>query len=287
MKKILLLIATTGLLLGAISCSGDDEPRKGNGIVNLNSLMVNHVYNPHSDEVMELASTRNKLVIDTLKHQATLEFSYNDGTGDKTLTLNDLTATAKRLRFYVLSSPSNPTFSGYVDFNEEASMRYQYTTAEGIRIISMTPKVFFHKTDNTITYDDTTKATKLENVMYQFYVMPASKTALVEVSYIVHAKHNRMFNNITAFGVPYTVTPNGFTFSGKNIETNATYIARYDSAAVVPGVVPGEKSTTEYPFKTFNATVDLVNDYLEANYMLGSSATVVATGRTYPNYTEY
>ena len=82
MKKILLLIALTGMFLGAISCSDDDEPRKGNGIVNLNSLMVNHVYNPHSDEVLELASTRNKLVIDTLKHQATLEFSYNDGTGD-------------------------------------------------------------------------------------------------------------------------------------------------------------------------------------------------------------
>ena len=45
--------------------------------------------------------------------------------------------------------------------------------------------------------------------------------------------------------------------------------------------------TDKYPFKTFNATVDLVNDRLDATYMMGGSATVVATGKTYPDYTSY
>ena len=48
-----------------------------------------------------------------------------------------------------------------------------------------------------------------------------------------------------------------------------------------------EAVTDKYPFKTFSANVDLLNDTLNATFMMGASATVVATGRTYPDYTTY
>jgi len=280
MKKILLLIAMTGVLMGAISCSDDDEPKRGDGVFTVNTAMVNHMVQTGSDAVIGISSTHNKLVIDTVKHKASLELNYNDGQGDKQLKLDDLTATPKRLGFYVLTSASYGSFSGYVDFNE-GSMRYSYTTTGGIRVISTTPEVFFLKTENTITYDDTTKSNTMENVMYQFDIAPASNSAIVKVMGIVHAKDVKYFNSITATNVPITVTPNGYTISGENLKTSAYYRTYVDSTGSVVS------QTDKYPFKTFNATVDLSNDHLDANYMIGASATVVASGRTYPDYTSY
>ena len=275
-----------GVLMGIISCSNDDEPKRGDGVFTVNTAMVNHIYNVLADQVLELSSTHNKLTLDTVKHKASLELNYNDGQGNKMLKLDDLTATPKRGGFYVLSSPSDNSFSGYVDINE-SSIRYRYMTAEGLRVISMTPEVFFHKVHSVITYDDTTKTTELDDAMYEFNVFPSSKTAIITVSKIIHAKHNKAFNNITANSVPYTVTPNGITINGKNITTIANYVARYDSSAVIPDVTPGVGTTNDYPFKTFNATIDIANDHFDANFMMGGSATVVATGKTYPDYTSY
>ena len=251
MKKILLLIAMTGVLMGAISCSDDDEPKRGDGVFTVNTAMVNHMVQTGSDAVIGISSTHNKLVIDTVKHKASLELNYNDSThnklvidtvkhkaslelnyndgqGDKQLKLDDLTATPKRLGFYVLTSASYGSFSGYVDFNE-GSMRYSYTTTGGIRVISTTPEVFFLKTENTITYDDTTKSNTMENVMYQFDIAPASNSAIVKVMGIVHAKDVKYFNSITATNVPITVTPNGYTISGENLKTSAYYRTYVDS----------------------------------------------------------
>ena len=280
MKKILLLIAAAGLLLGAISCSDDDEPKRGNGVFTVNTTMINHMVNSGSDAVIGISMTHNMLVLDTVKRKATLELNYNDGQGDKLLKLEDITATPKRLGFYELSSPSYKSFSGYVDFNE-GSMRYRYTTTGGIRVISTIPEVFFLKTENNITYDDTTAASSTDNVMYQFAIDPASKTAIVKVMGIVHAKDVKYFNSITAASVPFTVTANGYSFSGENLKTNAIYRNYVDSTGSVVS------QTDKYPFKTFNATVDLVNDHLDAYYMIGGSATVVASGKTYPDYTSY
>lgn len=281
MKKILLLLATLGLLMGVIACGDEnDGPQRGNGVFTVNTAMINHIYNTHADKALELSATHNRLTLDTVNHKATLELNYNDGNSDQTLKLNDLTAKPKRLGFYVLSSPSDATFSGYVDFNE-ATMRYQYTTSNGLRVISTTPDVFFLYTENTITYDDTTQTTHMQNVMYQFDIEQASKTAIVKVMSIVHAKDMKFFNNITAYSVPYTVTTNGFTLSGSNIATTAYYRSYVDSTKSTVA------QTNKYPFKTFNATVDLANDHLDANFKLGDSATVVATGRTYPDYTSY
>ena len=280
MKKILLLIATMGLLLGAISCSDDDEPKRGDGVFTVNTTMINHMVNSGSDAVIGISTTHNKLVLDTVKHKATLELNYNDGNGDKQLKLEDIAATPKRLGFYELSSPSYRSFSGYVDFNE-GSMRYRYTTTGGIRVISTIPEVFFLKTQNNVTYDDTTAASSTDNVMYQFAIDPASNTAIVKVMGIVHAKDVKYFNSITAASVPFTVTPNGYKFAGENLRTNAIYRNYVDST----GSVISE--TDKYPFKTFNATVDMVNDRLDAYYMIGASATVVASGKTYPDYTSY
>ena len=280
MKKILFLIAMTGVLMGAISCSDDDEPKRGDGVFTVNTPMVNHMVQTGSDAVIGISSTHNKLVIDTIKHKATLELNYNDGQGDKQLKLEDITATPKRLGFYVLTSASLGSFSGYVDFNE-GSMRYRYTTTGGIRVISVTPEVFFLKTQNTITYDDTTKATTMENVMYQFDIAPATQTAIIKVMGIVHAKDVKYFNSITANNVPFTVTPNGFTISGENLKTNAYYRTYVDSTGSVVS------QTDKYPFKTFNVTIDLAGDHIDANYMIGPSATVVASGKTYPDYTSY
>lgn len=278
MKKLLLLIAALGVLVGTVSC-GDDEPRRGDGVFTVNTAMINHIYNMHTDQVLGVTNTHNKLVIDTIKHIASLQLSYNDGS-DKILRLDDLTAKPKRLGFYVLSSVSDNTFSGYVDFNEGA-MRYRFTTADGIRVISTTPEVFFLKTMNTITYDDTTKTTTYENAMYQFDIQPSNMSASVKVMDIIHDKDAKYFINITAASIPYTVTANGFTFMGENIPTTAIHRAMMDSLGNT------KKETDKYPFKTFNATVDLANDNLDANYMIGGSATVVATGKTYPDYTAY
>ena len=280
MKKIFWLIAMTGILMGAISCSDDDEPKRGDGVFTVNTAMVNHMVNSGSDAVIGISMTHNKLVLDTVKHKATLELNYNDGQGDKQLKLDDLTATPKRLGFYELTSASHGSFRGYVDFNE-GSMRYRYTTTGGIRVTSTTPEVFFLKTQNTVTYDDTTATSTMENTMYQFAIEPASKTAIVKVMGIVHVKDMKYFNSITAASVPFTVTPNGYSFSGENFKTNAVYRNYVDSTGSVVS------QTDKYPFKTFNATVDLANDRLDANYMIGGSATVVATGKTYPDYTSY
>lgn len=284
MKKLLLLIAAIALLGAFVSCSGDDEPgngpnMRGDGVFTVNTPMVNHMYNTKTDQVIGLDNTRNKLTIDTVHHLATLELSYNDGSSH-TVTYKDLTATAKRLGFYELRSPSDASFGGYVDFNE-GSMRYHYTTAGGIRVISTIAEVFFLKTNNTIEYLDTTKATLMENVMYQFDVNPSTLTALVKVMGIVHAKDRRYFNTITGFSVPVTLTNTGYLIAGQNIQTSATYLAVTDSLG------SRVKTTTDYPFKTFKATVDLVNDYLDTRFMLGDSAVVTANGKTYPDYTAY
>ena len=119
MKRILYLIVAFAMLSMAVSCGNDDEPRRGDGVFTVNTPMINHMYNTLTGEVLGLSKTYNKLVIDTIKHQATLEFTYNDGT-EKTIKLDDLKATPKRLRFYELTSASNGNFSGYVDFNESS-----------------------------------------------------------------------------------------------------------------------------------------------------------------------
>jgi cell division protein FtsI (penicillin-binding protein 3) len=50
---------------------------------------------------------------------------------------------------------------------------------------------------------------------------------------------------------------------------------------------PNTKTTDKYPFKTFNAVLDLEKDSIHTTFMMGSSATVVATGRTYLEFHEY
>ena len=285
MKKILLLIAATALLTGVIASCDDNEPnRRGDGVFTVNTSMINHIVNLNSGEVVGISSTFNKLTIDTVNHKASLELKYNDGSGDQTLKLNDITATAKRLGFYTLSLSSDPTFSGYVDFNE-GSMRYRYQTANGLRIISTLREVFFLKTNNVVTYLDTTEATTMESTMYQFNIDPASKTAVVKVMDIVHAKANDMkrFVDITAVGVPISVTTNGYSIAAVNVKTTAHYYGTMDSTGVAEKI----KTTDRYPFKVFNATIDLANDHLDAYYMIGDSAIVTATGRTYPDNTSY
>ena len=141
--------------------------------------------------------------------------------------------------------------------------------------------MFFLKTRSVITYDDTTKATTIDNAIYQFTLSPTTSNAVVKVMDIVHAKDLRRFISITAMSVPCTVTPNGYSLTGTNLSTSALYKAWTDSTGY------NTKTTDKYPFKTFDANVDLVNDTLMINYMIGGSATVVAGGRTYPNYTAY
>lgn len=285
MKKFFYLIASIALLMGAISCSNDDEPKpnRGDGVFTVNTPMINHIVNINSGEIVGMSSTQNKLVLDTVNHQASVELTYNDGNGNKTVKLSGITATAKRMGFYNLTANANgelKDFSGYVDFNE-SSIRYSYTTADGYRVISTIAEVFFLKTKNTITYDDTTKTTVMDNSMYQFTLDPPSNTATVSVMAIVHAKDLKYFINLTALNVPVSVTRNGYTIAGDNLKTNGTYISSTDSLG-------SRTSTTDkYPFKTFNAVVDLENDSIIANFMMGNSATVYATGRTYPNYTSY
>ena len=283
MKKILLLIASVSMLLGAISCS-DDEPKRGDGIYKVNTPMVNHIVNLNNGNVLGMSATHNRLTIDTAKHRATIELNYNDGSGDKTVKLDGITATPTRLGFYTLKANDNSQlkdFSGYVDFNE-SSIRYSYTTNDGYRVISTIADVFFLRTWNTISYLDTTKTTEMENVMYQFTLTPGKTTAITKVMAIVHAKDMRFFNNMTANNMPVTVTRNGYTFSGQNIATTTTFRNWTDSVGV-----PTTKTTDKYPFKTFNAVVDLENDSIIANFMMGDSAIVVAKGCTYPNYTAY
>ena len=262
-----------------ISCSDDDEPKRGDGVFTVNYTMVNHMYDTNNGQPLGFATTRNKLTFDTVNHKGSLEFNYNDGHGDKILKISDITGTSKRPGFYLLSSPSNNAFSGYVNINEDTEMRYFYTTADGIRIISTMPEVFFLKTDNTVTYDDTTKATKMENVMYQFTINPANQSAIVQVMDIVHAKDRKYFYNITAASAPITATADGFTINATNLKTDALYSLHYTDS-----LGSTKSHTDKYPFKTFNATIDLVNDRLDANFMMGGSATVVASGKTYPDY---
>lgn len=275
MKKVLFLIVATVLFCVAVSCS-DDEPSPIRTVFTVNTPMVNHMVDAGSEAVIGIASTYNKLTLDTVKRTASLELNYNTGNGDKQLIINDIKATPNGL-FYTLTSPSNSQFSGYADFSEGGSMRYRYVTDDGIRIISTIPEVFFRKTHSTITYDDTTATSTSESTMYQFTINPANQIATIEVMDIVHAKDLKDFKNITANNVPITVTPNGFTISGTNLRTNAKYTF-YDFST---GSSIAE--TDKYPFKTFNATIDLVNDHLDATYMIGGSATVVATGKTYPD----
>ena len=216
-----------------------------------------------------------------LNVQNTFTITYNDGNGNQVLKIDDIAVTTKRLGFFELRSPSISSFNGYVDINQGA-MRYDYTTPGGIRVISMTPEVFFLKTKTTLTYDDTTKSNTVDNAMYQFNVMPEAGTASIIVMQVVHAKDRKYFNSITAASVPYCVTPDGFTINASNLNTNAYYVLHYtDSLGTTIS------TTNKYPFKTFNATVNLVDDQFEANYMIGSSATATATGKAYPDYNAY
>jgi len=279
MKKFLLLIAAIALLGVVVSCS-DDEPNRDGRVFTVNTPMVNHMVDISTGNVLGMRATHNKLTLDTANRKATLELNYGDG--NQAIKLSDLTATPSRLGFYILQSPSNSQFSGYVDFNDQ-SMRYTYVTGDGVRVISTISDVFFLKTQNTITYDDTTKTTEMENVMYQFTLNPSQQTAIIKVMDIEHAKDLKRFVNITASNVPVTITPNGYAISGENINTTANYIAHMDST----GTSQGTKTTDKYPFKNFNANIDLVDDHLDITFKMGESATVVASGKTYPDYPAY
>ena len=276
MKKTLLLIAMTGVLLLAASCNNDDEPKRSNSVATVTYPMFNHITADGGNTVVGIFSTQNKLVLDTATRKATLELNYSDSQGSKQLTLDDVVATStpENPKFYELTSPSYRSFKGYANFNQ-LSFRYSYTTTGGLHVISMTPEVFFLKTNTTVTYDDATPATTDEISNYIFNINADGKTATVEVTQILHAKDLKFFNSITATNVPITVTPTGFTISATNLPTKGLYI-RYDFETG-----SNQKETSEYPFKTFNATVDLVNGTMTANFMMGGSATVTATGRTY------
>ena len=247
---------------------GDDD----SGVFTVNIPMVNHMYNTVTNQVIGVTNTRNKLVLDTIRHTARLELVYNDGS-DHTVTYKNLTAHASRTGFFVLSSPSDPNFSGYVDFNE-VSFRYIYMT-DDLRIISTTPDVFFLKTENTIEYDDTTETTRMEDVIYQFNLNADERTATVMVMGIIHAKDMRYLMRVVAANVPFTLTPNGYSFTGENIATTTWYRSADN---------PALKTTSEYPFVTLDVNVDLIGDQIVANYMLGPHATVTATGKTYPDF---
>lgn len=274
MKKILLMIAIVAML-GAIASCSDDEPKRGNGVFTVNTPMINHIVNTADGQVVGIASTHNKLTFDTVNHKGSLELNYNDGS-NKTIKLDDLTGWAKRPGFYELSSPSYSQFSGYVDLNQ-SSIRYVYTTNDGYRIISTISEIFFLKSENTVVYNDSTPNSSAVNVMYQFDIAPANMTATVTVMDIVHVKDLKHFKNIIANNVPITVTANGYAIQAQNLRTDAVYFSTLDSLG------HNEKHTDKYPFKTFNATIDLVNDHLDANYMIGNDATVTASGTTYTN----
>ena len=276
MKKTLLLIAMTGMLLLAASCNNDDEPKRSNSVATVTYPMFNHITADGGNTVVGIFSTQNKLVLDTATHKATLELNYSDSQGSKQLTLDDVVATStpEDPKFYDLTSPSYRSFKGYANFNQ-LSFCYSYTTTGGLHVISMTPEVFFLKTNTTVTYDDATPATTDEISNYIFNINAANKTATVQVTQILHAKDLKNFESITAANVPITLTPNGFTISATNLPTKGIYKAYdYETGSSV-------KETDQYPFKTFNATVDLVNGTMTANFMMGGSATVTATGRTY------
>jgi hypothetical protein len=193
--------------------------------------------------------------------------------------ISNITASPKRLGFYELSASSNG-FKGYVDFNE-GSLRYTYTTDDGLRIISTIADVFFLKTKTIINYKDTTKSTEMDGTMYQFELAPASSTATIKVMGIVHAKDLKYFINLTGSGAELIPTPNGFTIESENIRTTGVYRNWVDSTSSVVS------TTDKYPFKSFNASIDLVNDSFSTSFMMGDSATVSATGSTYPDYSTY
>ena len=229
-----------GLLMGAISCNDNDEPKRGNGKFTVNTPMINHVYNTSTGTVLGFSSTHNKLTL----------------------------------------SASSNGFKGYVDFNE-GSLRYTYTTDDGLRIISTIADVFFLKTKTIINYKDTTKSTEMDGTMYQFELAPASSTATIKVMGIVHAKDLKYFINLTGSGAELIPTPNGFTIESENIRTTGVYRNWVDSTSSVVS------TTDKYPFKSFNASIDLVNDSFSTSFMMGDSATVSATGSTYPDYSTY
>ena len=285
MKRFFLLIAGVALLATAVSCGSDDEPKPRNSVTSVNPLMINHMVNTNNGQVLGVTSVQNKLTMDTAKHTASLELHYLDGTAEKTLTLENVTAKPKRMLFYELEGTNDVNLSGYVDFNEGPSLRFVYRTPEGILVTSTMPEIFFSDTKSTIVYNDATPTSVSLTTYYQFTINPATQTAIVQVEDITHDKDLKRFINITAQTVPYTVTQDGFVIAGENLKTNATY----DSFDYNTG--SNTTTTDKYPFKTFNATITLNNnqlqDHLDATYMIGSNATVTATGRTYPNYTSY
>lgn len=267
-----------GVLLLAASCSDDDEPKRGNRVITVTYPMINHITSNGGNTVVGIFDAQNKLVLDTASRKATLELNYNDGNGSKQLVVEDVAANLIVPKFYEFTSPTYRSLKGYADFNQ-LSFRYSYTTTGGLHVISMTPEVFFLKTNTTVTYDDATPATTSEIVNYHFDISPSNQTATIKVTQILHAKDLKNFNHIIANNVPITLTPTGFTISANNLPTKAQYIAYdYETGSSV-------KDTDQYPFKTFNATVDLVNGSMTANFMIGNSATVTATGKTYTDYT--
>lgn len=276
MKKILLMIAMVAILGAIVSCS-DDEPKRGDGVFTVNTPMINHIVNTANGEVVGIADTHNKLTFDTVNHKGTLELNYNDGT-NKTIKLDDLIGRGKRLGFYELSSPSYSQFSGYIDLNQGPSIRYTYVTEDGYRIISTISEIFFLKTENTIVYSDSTPNSSSKTAMYQFNISPSNMRTAISVMDIDHAKDLKYFINIKANSVPITVTPNGYAIQAQNVPTDALYRSSLDSLG------SNKRHTDKYPFKTFNANIDLVNDRLEATYMIGNDATVTAVGQTYPDY---
>ena len=66
MKRLLLLIVAFAVLSVVVSCSDDDDPKRGDGVFTVNTLMINHMYNTNTNEVIGLDKAYNKLVLDTV-----------------------------------------------------------------------------------------------------------------------------------------------------------------------------------------------------------------------------
>jgi len=279
--RITHLLLALALIMGMVACGDEDTPGKGGSSERtVNTTMLNHVVNNATGEVL-VATTTNKLTFDTAAHTASLELNYSDGSTVHTISAPNLTANPSRLGFYKLSMPSQNSqltdLSGYIDFNESA-MRYAYTTSSGYRVISTLKEVYYLSTNTVLTYSDSTASTTSEGTMYQFTINPTTMTATVQVMMILDAQDHKYFESITGRDVPVTATATGYTVHGTNIETTAIYRA-YDSSTG-----SSTKTSNKYPFTTFDATLNLETETLEASYVLAGKVTAKASGQTYSKY---
>ena len=245
------------LILATTSCS-DSNSGKGGGQAKRTVTMLNHIVNTSTGDVIVSSSDVDYVFDrDNMTVDVTVRFSV-DGKNDISYQFKDLAMTEKSGVYSVKGTTTGiSAMNGHLDFNE-GTIRFNYTTSDGYRVISTSPELYSLSAGTSITYADGTADAK-QAPMYQFDVDPETMTCTVRMMSFLDKSRSRTITSITStVKAPVTATAEGYKIEASELASKTIYTLNGQST-----------TTTQYPFADLKVTFDMENDVFNATFSAG------------------